>query len=403
MDADARDLPPLKILHVITGLFTGGAEMMLAKLLAHLPANQTRHTVVSLTGSGPLAARIAGLGIPVITLGMNKGRLAKGPALIAGFLRLRRLIRQEQPDIVQAWMYHANLFAGLAAAGAPGAPPVIWGIRQSDLDPKISKPSTIRIAKLGGRLSRALSNKILCCSDVARVVHERIGYDPARMVVIPNGFDLNEFKPDAEARARLRREIAVPDEAPLIGLIARFDAQKDHRNFLAAAGQVRKALPNAHILLCGSGADAGNREIAGWIDDFNIGANCRLLGARADIPAVTAALDVAVSSSAFGEGFPNVLGEAMAAGVPCVATDVGDSRMIVGNTGHVVPPRAPVVLAEAILALLRLPAAERQALSVAARQRIADEFEIGVIAQRYLALYRDSLAQKADTALKAAA
>lgn len=394
MDADARDLPSLNILHVITGLFTGGAEMMLAKLLARLPPSQTRHTVVSLTGSGPLGARIAALGIPVINLGMNKGRLAKGPALIAGFLRLRRLIRQDQPDIVQAWMYHANLFAGLAAASVAGAPPVIWGIRQSDLDPQVSKPATIRVAKLGGRLSRRLSDKILCCSDVARSVHERIGYDPARMVVIPNGFDLDEFKPDAAARAAIRREIAVPEDAPLVGLVARFDAQKDHRNFLAAAGQVRKALPNAHFLLCGSGADGANREIAGWIDDFDLGASCRLLGARGDIPAVTAALDIAVSSSAFGEGFPNVLGEAMAAGVPCVATDVGDSRMIVGDTGRIVPPKAPSALADAMLALLRLSAGERQALGAAARRRIADEFEIGVIAARYLALYRATLAQK---------
>jgi glycosyltransferase involved in cell wall biosynthesis len=400
MDADARDLPSLKILHVITGLFTGGAEMMLAKLLARLPAGQTRHTVVSLTGSGPLAARIAALGIPVINLGMNKGRLAKGPALIAGFLRLRRLIRQEKPDIVQAWMYHANLFAGLAAASMPGARPVIWGIRQSDLDPQVSKPATIRIAKLGGRLSRRLSDKILCCSEVARVVHERIGYDPARMVVIPNGFDLNEFKPDPAARESLRREIGVPLDAPLIGLIARFDAQKDHRSFLAAAGQVRKAVPNAHFLLCGTDADPANREIASWIDDFDLGASCRLLGARSDIPAVTAALDVAVSSSAFGEGFPNVLGEAMAAGVPCVATDVGDSRMIVGDTGRIVPPKAPDALADAIIALLRLPADERRALGAAARQRIADEFEIGAIAARYLALYRATLAEKA-AALKA--
>lgn len=390
MDADARDLPSLKILHVITGLFTGGAEMMLAKLLARLPAGQTRHTVVSLTGSGPLAARIAGLGVPVINLGMNKG-----PGLITGFLRLRRMIARDKPDIVQAWMYHANLFAGLAAATVPGAPPVIWGIRQSDLDPKISKPSTIRIAKLGGRLSRRLSDKILCCSEIARVVHERIGYDPSRMVVIPNGFDLNEFKPNAATRESLRREIRVPLDAPLIGLVARFDAQKDHRGFLAAAGQVRKALPNAHVLLCGTGADSANREIAGWIDDFDLGANCRLLGARGDIPAVTAALDVAVSSSAFGEGFPNVLGEAMAAGVPCVATDVGDSRMIVGDTGRVVPPKAPEALASAILDILRLPEDDRAALGAAARRRIADEFEIGTIAMRYLALYRATLAQKA--------
>ncbi len=393
MDADARNPLPLKILHVITGLYTGGAEMMLTKLLTRLPAGQTRHIVVSLTGGGPLAARIAEQGISVINLGMNKPGLAKGPALIAGWLRLRRMIRQERPDVVQAWMYHANLFAGLAAAG-PSAPAVIWGIRQSDLDPHVSKRSTILVAKLGGWLSRALSDTILCCSDIARIVHERIGYDAARMVVIPNGFDLDEFKPDADGRAAIRREINVPQDAPLIGLIARFDSQKDHRGFLAAAGQIRKAAPNAYFLLCGGGVDAANRTLAGWIDDFDLGPRCRLLGARNDMPAVTAALDIAVSSSAFGEGFPNVLGEAMAAGVPCVATDVGDSRMIVGETGRIVAPKSPDSLADAVVELLRLSAESRAALSAAARQRIADQFEIGTVAARYLALYRDTLVAK---------
>ena len=395
MDADARSPVPLKILHVITGLTTGGAEMMLAKLLARLPAGETRHIVVSLTGGGPLADRIAALGVPVIQLGMNRPGLAKLAALAGGFLRLRRLIRQERPDIVQAWMYHANLFAGLATRGFFRAPPVIWGIRQSDLDPQASKPATIRVAKLGGLLSRPLSDTILCCSEIARVVHERIGYDPARMVVIPNGFDLGEFKPDATARAALRRELNLPETAPLVGLIARFDAQKDHRGFLAAAAQVRRAAPDAHFLLCGGGVEPANRQLAGWIDDFDLGARCRLLGARADMPAVTAALDVAVSSSAFGEGFPNVLGEAMACGVPCVATDVGDSRMIVGQTGRIVAPRDPAALAEAIVDLLSLPAAARGALGADARARIAERFEIGVIAGRYLALYRDTLAAKA--------
>ncbi|MFN4282898.1 MAG: glycosyltransferase [Alphaproteobacteria bacterium] len=397
MDADAPSPVPLKILHVITGLSTGGAEMMLVKLLANLPADETRHVVVSLTGGGPLADRIAALGVPVVQLGMNRPGFARLPALAAGFLRLRRLIRAERPDLVQAWMYHANLVAGLAALGFR-APPVIWGIRQSDLDPKISKPATIRVAKLGGLLSRALSDTILCCSEVARVAHERIGYDPARMVVIPNGFDLGEFKPDAAARAALRRELNLPDAAPLVGLIARFDSQKDHRGFLAAAAQARRAVPDAHFLLCGGGVDAANRQLAGWIDDFDLGTRCRLLGARADMPAVTAALDIAVSSSAFGEGFPNVLGEAMACGVPCVATDVGDSRMIVGQAGRVVGPRDPAALADAIVDLLRLPADARAALGAEARARVAERFEIGVIARRYLALYRDTLAAKAAAA-----
>ncbi|HEY4134964.1 MAG TPA: glycosyltransferase [Alphaproteobacteria bacterium] len=387
----------MKVLHVITGLFTGGAEMMLTKLLAGLPGDQASHVVVSLTGSGPLADRITAGGVPVVVLGMDKPGLAKWPAVISGFFRLVRLIRYEKPDVVQAWMYHANLAASLATLLAfpfGHKPPVLWGIRQSDLDPQKSKRATIRIAKLGGYTSRWLSDKILCCSDVARSVHEEIGYDASRMVVIPNGFDLDEFKPDAEARARLRREIAVPDDAPLIGLVGRFDVQKDHRSFLAAAGQVRRARHNAHFLLCGSGIEPSNPELAGWIDDFDLGTSCRLLGVRKDMPHIMASLDLTVSSSAFGEGFPNVLGEAMAAGVPCVTTDVGDSRAIVGDTGRTVQARDPDALAQAVIGMLDLPENERLARGAAARRRIADNYELCNVAQRYLALYRDMLTLK---------
>ena len=219
----------MKILHVITGLNTGGAEMMLAKLLARLRCGDTDNAVVSLTGGGPLARRIADLGISVTLLGM-----ARDGSSLGGFVRLVQTLRHHKPDVVQTWMYHANLLTGFAAQLA-GRPSLIWNIRQSDLDPRISKRSTIMVAKLGGRLSRWLPDKVICCAETARAVHAAMGYAPDRMVVIPNGFDLEVFRPSEEARGSLRRELGLGDDSPLVGLAARFDPQKDHHGFLAAA------------------------------------------------------------------------------------------------------------------------------------------------------------------------
>jgi glycosyltransferase involved in cell wall biosynthesis len=303
-------------------------------------------------------------------------------------------VRRHKPDVVQTWMYHANLMAGLAAKAA-GRPPVIWGIRQSDLDPRVSKRSTIAVARLGARLSRALPDKIVCCAENARLVHEAMGYAPERMVVIPNGFDLDRFKPDDGAKALLRRELGLPDSALLVGLAARCDPQKDHRGFLAAAALLRRGNPDARFMLCGDGIDAGNTALAGWIAEHGLGAVTHLLGPRADMPRIMAGCDAMVSASAFGEGFPNVLGEAMAAGTPCVATDVGDSRLIVGDTGAIVPPRDPAALAAALQAILSLSGAERRAQGARARARIAEHYSLDAVTARYAALYRAAIAGRA--------
>lgn len=376
----------MKILHVITGLYTGGAEMMLAKLVERMALGNTESAVISLTKGGPLADSIAALGIPVTLLDMPRGGRS-----VPGFVRLVREMRGHKPDLVQSWMYHANLLASFAARFA-GRPPVIWGIRQSDLDPRISKPSTIAVAKMGARCSRWLPQKIVCCAENARAVHEAMGYAPDRMLVIPNGFDLDRFHPDAEARRAFHAELGLSDTALLVGLAARRDPQKDHGNFLAAAGILHRQNPDAHFVLCGDGVDPANTTLAGWIADHGLGAATHLLGPRTDMARIMAGCDVMVSSSAFGEGFPNVLGEAMAAGTPCVATDVGDSALIVGDTGRVVPPRDPLALAAALGDILALPAGERRALGEQARARITEHYSLDAVTARYSALYRATLA-----------
>jgi glycosyltransferase involved in cell wall biosynthesis len=209
--------------------------------------------------------------------------------------------------------------------------------------------------------------------------------------VIPNGFDTDVFRPDAEARARVRRELAVADDAVLVGLPARFDPQKDHATFLTAAANVHAKRSNAVFVLCGEGTTVSNAKLEPLLKRSQVPpAAMRLLGERHDMPAVMAALDVVVSSSAFGEGFPNVLGEGMAAGAIPVATDSGDSRTIVGGIGFVVRPRDPDALAHAIGEVLAVSQEERARRADAARRRVVRDYALAAIAQRYLALWRDA-------------
>lgn len=379
----------LKVLHIITGLSIGGAETMLVKVLSALPSAEVESSVIALGGRGPMADRIEALGVPLTCLGASRalGGLLSAPGSL---LRLSALMRKAKPDVVQTWMYHANLLGGLAARIA-GKPPVVWGLRQSDLDPARTKATTRVIARAGAALSRRLPKRILACADSVRRVHAAMGYDDARMTVIPNGFETDAFRPDPQARARIRREIAVADDAMLVGLPARFDPQKDHATFLAAAARVHATHPNAVFVLCGEGTTVINPKLEPLLKESRVPpAAMRLLGERRDMPAVMAALDVVVSSSAFGEGFPNVLGEGMAAGAIPVATDSGDSRAIVDGVGFVVGPRDPAALARAIGTALDLAPAERARRIEAARERVVREYALAAVAQRYLALWREA-------------
>lgn len=372
----------MKIVHVISGLGTGGAETMLWKLVTSLDPGRWASEVVSLTGIGPVGVRLQQAGIPVRVLEMRPG--VPDPRAL---LRLGRLLRRSAPDLVQTWMYHADLLGGLAARLA-GSPPVIWGVRHSNLDPALNKSGTLWVARGCARLSRRLPRRILCCSEQARRVHVALGYDPSRMLVIPNGFDLQVYRPDREARLSVRRELGLRESVPLIGLVARFDPQKDHRNFIAAAGRLQAQMPQVHFLLCGRGVDGDNRSLGQWIGERQLADRMHLLGPRSDIPRITAALDIAVSSSA-GEGFPNVLGEAMACGVPCVATDVGDSALLIGDTGRIVPPSDAAALARAWRQMLELDPGQRRSLGRSARQRVEQHFSLPVIVGRYQRLYSE--------------
>jgi glycosyltransferase involved in cell wall biosynthesis len=377
----------IKVVHIIAGLDADGAETVLHTLTSRMDRNRFENEVISLTGLGPIATRLEACGVRVRALGMRRG--VPNPYHL---LRLSQWLKQSHPSVVQTWMYHADLIGGIAA-GLAGKPLVVWGIHHTNLDPGQNKRLTIWTARMCAWLSRRIPKRIVCCSEVSRQAHVKFGYAEQKMEVIPNGFDLREFHPDSEARNSLRRELGIAEETALIGMAARFHVQKGQRNFVEAARQLHLRIPDAHFVLCGKGVDANNAELQAWIEQA--GTNLRgvfhLLGSRSDMPRFFAALDIATSSS-LSEAFPMAVGEAMACGIPCVVTNVGDSAMIVGDTGKVVPAEDPRALADAWQALLVSGAASRKQMGQAARNRVEQRFAVGSIVERYQELYRDVLA-----------
>ncbi|MBU1613022.1 glycosyltransferase, partial [Patescibacteria group bacterium] len=305
------------------------------------------------------------------------------------FWRLIRIIKQARPDVIQTWMYHANLIGGLA--GKLAGVPVVWGIHHTSLDRTKDKALTIWIAKALAFLSGFLVDKIVYCSHASQDIHEELGYEVAKGVVVQNGFDLSEFRSDPEARKKIRQELGVADDEILIGSVGRFHPQKDHENIIKAAKLISQTNPNVKFVLCGADLDKGNQQLNQWLDEQGVRDRFLLFGPRSDVPDLMNALDIFSTSSAYGEAFPLVIGEAMACEVPCVVTDVGDSAEMVAETRCVVPPRDPEAMARAWHELLE---SDRKGLGEKARQRIQENFSIAKAANKYQAVYELLRAKK---------
>lgn len=381
----------MRVLHVITSLHVGGAETMLVKLLAHPPAGESRADVVSLTGRGPLAEGVEAAGASVHSLGL-RGGLGTGASLLAAVPRLAALIRRLRPDVVQTWMYHADLAGALAAplgGGVGRRPALVWNVRQASLDPALLGRGTFAVAAVCAALSRHLPSRIVVCAERGAAAHAALGYDAARMVVIPNGFDLDLFRPDAALRRETRGALGLADDELVVGHVGRFDRFKDHATLVAAFGGAaeRRRPVRARLVLVGRDVVPSNPSLSAALRAAGV-RDALLLGPRVNLPRLYAAFDLFVSSSR-SEGFPNAVGEAMAAGVPCVVTDAGDSALLVGPTGLVVPPERADLLADALASALGWSAAEREAFGAAARARVAARFDIRGVAASYHALYRE--------------
>lgn len=374
---------PLRVVFIITGLATGGAEMMLLKLCSKLDRSRFTPCVISLSDKGIIGPRIEALGVPVYNLGMRQG----SPSL-AGFFRLRRLILTLRPNLIQGWMYHGNLAASLVA----GSSAVVWGIRQSLYGLDNERVLTRWVIRLGAALSR-YPHAIAYNSRTSAHQHEVFGFKQSRTCIIPNGFDTEVFQPDNNVRARIRQELGLSDNTILVGLIGRYHPMKDHRNFLNAASLLRQEFPDVRFLLAGCDVNTDNSELAAMIVEYHLSDRVLLLGERKDIPQLNAALDIASSASAWGEGFANVIGEAMSCGVPCVVTDVGDSAWIVGDMGKVVMRCDPVALAAAWKSLIMLGCEGRKSLGLRARQRVIENFSLESVVKQYEDLYESLIAR----------
>lgn len=371
---------PIKIVHLITELNTGGAEQMLHKLVTRMDPKAFSPLVVSMTDRGPIGERLASEGVPVLELGMRLGR--PNPV---GLLRLCRLLREHDPDVLQTWLYHADLL-GLVAGKASAVKRIVWGIRCSDMDLGNYSALTALTVWASARLS-GRPDAILVNSEKGKHVHEMRGYSTRRMTVLPNGFDIERFRPDGTARAWLLAQLGLPRQATLIGFVARFDPMKDHETFFRAAEALAAKEDSVHFVLAVDGMVASNPQVSVLVNS-KLRDRVHLLGRREDIPRLLAALDIATSASAYGEGFSNAVGEAMACGVPCVVTDVGDAEQIVGGTGEVVPPGSPELLSEAWKRLVDMGREKRKRLGEQARARVVEKYEIGAVVRRFEDFYR---------------
>ncbi|MFO7984549.1 MAG: glycosyltransferase [Desulfatiglandaceae bacterium] len=371
----------IRVMHMITDLDTGGAEMMLFKLLSTLDRDQFLCRVVSLGPPGVLGVKIKRLGIEVDTLDLNP-RLPNPLALFRGI----RMLRKWRPHIVQTWMYHADLFGTVACSMAKRGW-LLWNIRCANMD-LACYPKSTRCVLWACKILSRCPETIVTNSHSAMMHHLRIGYKRGNFRVIPNGFDLEALKPDPAARTAIRNELKVGLDTCCIGFIARMDPMKDPVTFFRAVDEVIRKKPQVHFIICGEGMVRENPEVRAFMDESKHMSRLHLLGRREDIPRILAALDGIVLSSS-GESFPNVIGEAMACGVPCVVTDVGDSAKIVGKTGMVVRPKDPFNMAAAMIELIELSDEKKKEMGISARKRIRTHYSLNKVTEAYERLYMD--------------
>jgi glycosyltransferase involved in cell wall biosynthesis len=365
-----KDLPT--VLHVIPGLGTGGAEHTLAALITANRRQPFSQVVADLLGGETddreLTKTIRAAGIRVHQFG---GQTTFDLPVI--LFRLRALIRQVQPVAIQSWLYYADLASlwALERSGQRATTRLYWGIRSSDMKQSHYRRALGWTIKACAKRS-ARPDAVVANSFAGRDVHHALGFAPRAFPVIPNGVDTRRFSPDASARVRMRAHLALPDGKMVVIHVARVDPMKDHVSLAAVAA----ALPEIQFVMAGSGTEKVDAP-----------ANLMALGHRRDMPDLYSAADLSLSTSVFGEGFPNAVAEAMACGVPVVATDVGDSRRIVGDTGVIVSPRDVRAMITAICEIRTETEAKRSARASAARRRIEDRYSLDRMVNAFDALH----------------
>ncbi len=370
----------MRILHLITGLGGGGAERQLCLLAEGLGREGVSQMIVTLIPGGAFRRQLEQEGIETVDLGAARGAVSPGTAW-----KLRGIVARYRPDVLHGWMYHANLAATLVASAGTARPALVWGIRSS-LEALHTYRRLTRYVIRATRWLSARPARIVYNSEASARQHADAGFESRGARVIANGIDMRRFAPQPGGRESVRAGMGLRDDELVIGNAARFDPSKDHPALLRAFAQLSAVIPAARLVLCGNQVDDANPSLVALLAELGIRERVILLGERTDVPEVMRAWDLGLNASV-REGFPNMIAECMACGVPCVATGAGDTRTIVGDAGYVTEVGNAAGLQQALLRAAQLPASERVALGHAARARIERVFSAGRMIQEYLELY----------------
>jgi glycosyltransferase involved in cell wall biosynthesis len=370
---------PIRVLHIIPGLPRGGAEGVLLRLTVSLRAEGIESSVVSLTTLGEMGPELHRHGVPVTALGI-RGALDS----VGGLARLFGVLRKEQPNVVQTWLYAGDLFGTLAAL--PSRRPIVWNVRSSDMKTH-GRDRTTNLVPILAAVSR-LPKAVVVNSGAGQHYHERRGYRPRRWVRIRNGFDCERFSPSEPARRQIRTELGFDDDTLVVGSVGRYNAIKNHEATLRVAEVLMKRHSNVRFVFAGSGLDDDNDVMTSLARTLHVKDSCTFLGDRNDIEAVYRAFDIFLSMS-LSEGLPNCVAEAMASGVPCAVTNVGDTSDLVGGLGVLFPPHSVDAAVKACLTLAEMKPEKRRLLGLEARALIVQEFSPAAETAAYAALYRE--------------
>lgn len=378
----------MRVLHCITGMTGDGAQRMLLRLTESMSAFGVESSVVNLGEPHGVAHLFERIGVRVWSLSITP--TASGA--LVGARRLRHIVSQTEPDIVQGWMYHANIITFLARVAQRQGPVLLWNIRRGLDDYRQRQLKTRCVIRSNAALSRMIDG-VVYCSHESKLQHEQFGFNPKSSAVVENGFDSEKFKPRPESRQAFRRQYGIRDDQIVVGNIGRFDLAKGHTFLIEAFSKVLAVEPKAVLVLIGRGVDESNAELASVLHSCGCRDRVLLLGEQERVEQMIPAFDIYCSAS-ISEGFPNALSEAMACGVVCVATDTGASRQVVGGIGRVVAPRSVEQLAEALIAAIGDGAESRQVAGQYGRERIVTQYALHSVARRYYELYRHASRDK---------
>lgn len=369
----------VRLFFLIRSLGHGGAERQLTELVKRLDPSRHEVIVATFYDGGELRSEIDDIpGVGVISLG-KKDRWD----LVPFIWRLARVVREVRPHVLHGYMGNANELCLLMARLFGGR--AVWGLRNSDRDLSCYDWLSAWTLRTGSWLSR-FADLIIVNSFAGKRDHAARGYAADRMVVIHNGIDTARFRHDTERGRERRREWNVAEHEFLVGMIGRLDPQKDHPTFLRAAALAAKQRAGVRFICVGNGSDVHyKKQLQSLADELGLGDRLVWAPASNNVLGLYNAMDLVTLTSRNGEGFANVIGEAMSCGVPVVVTDAGDLALIVGNKELVVPIQQPEALATAWCRVIDMTPAERKSLGFQGRARIVEEFNVEQLVKRTLA------------------